>query len=199
METNYNDIMLDIETFGTTYNSAVVQVAMIYFNRETGQLGNHLVVNLDINDSIENGFELTKETIEWWEQQPKEIFESLSENPFKLKEGLKLIKDFFQFGSIIWCHSTFDVPLLGNVYMRMGEKLPWGYKNVRDIRTLCELSNIDLSLYDWEKEKTHNALSDVKFQVKYVTDACNMIKYKCSQEQAIQVRNQVQQMLLENQ
>ena len=195
----FTDLMLDIETFGTSYNSAVVQVAMVYFNRESGQLGQEIIVNLDVQDSISNGFEISSETLDWWEKQPREILESLSVNPFKLKEGLEIIKNFIHIDSIIWCHSTFDVPILGNVFLKMGNKLPWRYKNVRDIRTLCEQANLNLDMYDWESEKTHNALSDVKFQVKYVTDACNMIKYKCSQEKAIEVRNKIQKILLENQ
>lgn len=44
------------------------------------------------------------------------------------------------------------------------------HKDARDIRTLVNLSGIDLKTYDWNK-KTHNALDDCKFQVTYCVDA----------------------------
>lgn len=196
----FNDIMIDIETFGQGYNAVVVQVAMAYFNRETGEVGDSTLINIDANDSIKLGFDIDKDTLDWWSTQPKEIFESLSVNTLSVEEALHNIKKFIKFGALIWCHSTFDAPILGNMYRRVygaNKSVPWGYKNVRDIRTLCELSGIDLQKYDWEKEKTHNAGDDVKFQIKYVTDACNMIKYKCTQEQAMEVRNKVTKLLTE--
>lgn len=196
----FNDIMIDIETFGQSYNAVVVQVALAYFNRETGEIGDSTIINIDANDSIKYGFEMDKSTLDWWATQPKEVFDTLSVNAVPVEEALKNIKKFIKFGAFIWCHSTFDAPILGNMYRRVygeNKSVPWGYKNVRDIRTLCALSNINLELYDWEKEKTHNAGDDVKFQIKYVTDACNMIKYKCTQEYAINARKQVEALLAE--
>lgn len=194
----FNDIMIDIETFGQGYNAVVVQVAMSYFNRETGEIGDSTIINIDANDSLKYGFEMDKDTLDWWATQPKEVFDSLSVNAIPVEEALANIKKFIKFGALIWCHSTFDAPILGNMYRRVygaNKSVPWGYKNVRDIRTLCDLSKINLELYDWEKEKTHNAGDDVRFQIKYVTDACNMIKYNCSQEQAMAVRKKVEEIL----
>jgi len=188
------DIMLDIETFGNKSNALIVQVAMQYFNRNTGQLGNSMYVNIDVEDSLSKGFDMDTETLDFWAQQPKEIFESLQVNPVKCDEAAKMIKKFIKFGSKIWCHATFDAPIVGNYFNKLNIKLPWGYKNVRDIRTLVELSGIDLDKYNWEEGKTHNAMDDVRFQIKYCVDALNMIKFKCTQEQAMEVRGKLELM-----
>lgn len=188
------DIMLDIETFGNTSNALVVQVAMQYFNRNTAQLGASLYVNINVEESMKKGFEINEETLAFWEQQPKEVFDSLQVNPLSCEDAAHQIKKFIEFGSKIWCHATFDAPIMGNFFNKLDIKLPWGYKNVRDIRTLVELSGLDLEKYNWEEGKTHNALDDVHFQIKYCVDALNMIKFKCTQDQAIEVRQKIELM-----
>lgn len=195
------DIMLDIETFSTSANGLIVQVAMAQFDRNTAQVKSSTTINIDVEDSLKHGFIMEEETLDWWATQPKEIFESLQVNPFSCEEAYNCIKQFIPFGAVIWSHATFDVPMLANFCIKVSgdKKLPWAYKNARDIRTLVDLAGLDLDKYDWEKEKTHNALSDVLFQIKYVTDACNMLKYHCTQEQAIQVREQVAKQLSEQQ
>ena len=195
------DVMLDIETFSTDANALVVQVAMAIFDRNSAQVKASTTINIDVEDSLKRGFDMDEETLNWWATQPKEIFESLQINPFSCEEALENMKKFIPFGAIIWCHATFDIPILANFFRKVApdRKLAWGYKNVRDIRTVVDLSGIDLDKYNWEQEKTHNALSDVLFQIKYVTDACNMIKYHCTQDQAIQVRETITKQLAEQQ
>lgn len=199
--TEQQDVMLDIETFGTSANGMVVQVAMAIFDRNTAEVKKSTTINIDVEDSLKYGFLMEEETLDWWATQPKEIFESLQVNPFSCQEAYENIKKFIPFGALIWSHATFDVPMLANFCIKVSDdkKLPWAYKNARDIRTIVDISKIDLDKYDWEKEKTHNALSDVLFQIKYTVDALNMIKYHCTQEQAIQVREQVAKQLAEKQ
>lgn len=195
--TKYKDLMVDIETFGTGYNSVVVQVAMAYFDRKTAQVGDSTVINIDVEDSLKLGFDMEEETLDWWATQPKEIFDSLQVNPFPCKEAVSNIFKFISEETKIWCHATFDIPLLSNFCIKTSgdKKLPWRYRNIRDIRTLVDLSGLDLDKYDWEKEKTHNALADVLFQIKYTTDACNMLTYHCTQDEAIKVRETIAQQL----
>lgn len=196
--TKYNDVMIDIETFGTNNNALVVQVALAYFDRNTGQVGDSTIINIDVEDSLKYGFKMDEETLDWWSEQPKEIFESLQVNPFSCVEAAENIYKFLSYDALIWCHATFDAPLLANFYKTVkDDKMPYKYRNVRDIRTVVDLAGLDLDKYDWDKEKTHNALSDVLFQIKYVTDACNMLKFRCTQEEAILVRETIAKKLAE--
>lgn len=198
-KSNHQDLMLDIETFATSANGLVVQVAMAIFDRNTAEVKKSTIINIDVEDSLKYGFLMEEETLNWWATQPKEIFESLQVNPFSCQEAYENIKKFIPYEAYIWSHATFDVPMLANFCIKVSgdKKLPWAYKNARDIRTIVDISGLDLDKYDWEKEKTHNALSDVLFQIKYTVDALNMIKYHCTQDQAMMVREQATKQLAE--
>lgn len=170
------DLMMDIETLGTDYNSIVVQVAMVYFDRYTKETGKSLVVNIDPISCSKAGLVMNNDTMDWWAQQPKEIQESVLTGGLPLVEALNKIKEFIDYGTIIWCHATFDVPVLATAFKTVGINPPWKYTNVRDLRTIVDLSGIDIKSYKWEEFKTHNALEDCCFQIHYAVDCINTLK-----------------------
>jgi len=171
------DIMLDIETLGNTMNSIVIQVAMIRFDRETGNIGESLAIRLDGKQQEDLGLIHTQDTIDWWKRTNLELFKQLlTENVISVEDGLNQISMFIKPTDLIWCHANFDIPLLCSVYQAANKKTPWGYKNVRDIRTLTDLANLDLRQYNWNAEKTHDALDDCRFQIKYCVDAIKRLK-----------------------
>ncbi len=74
----------------------------------------------------------------------------------------------------VWSHATFDFPIVSNAYKVCNLNLPFHYRTARDIRTLVDLSNLD---YNKEKEdKTHNALEDCLYQVKYCVKCFNQLR-----------------------
>ena len=91
-------------------------------------------------------------------------------------EKLKELQSYINNNDIIWCHATFDIPILANLFNTFNIHIPWGYKNIRDIRTLTDLAQLDLTQYNWLQEKTHDAIDDCKFQIKYCCDAYNKLK-----------------------
>lgn len=168
--------MLDIETVANTNNTAVIQVAMIRFDW-TGKLGNSLVVRLNLDEQLRKGLDANSSTLAWWVNTNPQLFKSLlTENVESVSQALSKICQFITFNDYIWCHATFDIPILNNLLHKFGFKTPWAYKKCRDIRTLTELAELDLTQYNWEKEKTHDALDDCRFQIKYCYDAYNKIK-----------------------
>jgi hypothetical protein len=75
----------------------------------------------------------------------------------------------------LWCHATFDEPILSNAYRKAGIDEPWKFRSVRDLRTLIDLADIDP--YTYQNNGTHhNALDDCKFQVRYTVDALNKLR-----------------------
>ena len=169
------DIMFDIETLGTSYNSIVIQVAMVYFDRRTKEKGESLVVNIDPIDANKYGLIYDEKTVDWWDKKPEEVKQSVFSNQIPLKEALTKINKFLKFGSIIWCHATFDMPILSNAFNKTGIKPNWHYMNFRDIRTIVDLSGINLNNYKWDEGKTHNALDDCNFQIDYSVDCINKL------------------------
>lgn len=171
-----NNIMLDIETVANTNNTAVIQVAMIHFDW-TGKLGESLVVRLNLDEQLRKGLDANSSTLAWWADTNPQLFRSLlTENVESVSQALSKVCQFINFNDYIWCHATFDIPILNNVLCKFGFKTPWAYKKCRDIRTLTELANLDLTQYNWAAEKTHDALDDCRFQVKYCCDAYNKLK-----------------------
>ena len=171
-----NNIMLDIETVANTNNTAVIQVAMIRFDW-TGKLGESLVVRLNLDEQLKKGLDANSSTLAWWADTNPKLFRSLlTENVESVSQALTKICQFINFNDYIWCHATFDIPILNNVLHKFGFKTPWAYKKCRDIRTLTELADLDLTQYNWDAEKTHDALDDCRFQVKYCCDAYNKMR-----------------------
>ena len=170
--------MLDIETVANTNNTAVIQVAMIRFDW-TGKLGESLVVRLNLDEQLKNGLDANSSTLAWWaDTNPKLLHSLLTEDVEAVSQALTKICQFINFNDYIWCHATFDIPILNNLLHKFGFKTPWAYMKNRDIRTLIDLSGLDLSQYPWDVEKTHDALEDCVFQIKYCTDAYKLLRDK---------------------
>lgn len=171
-----NNIMLDIETLGNTVNSAIVQISMVKFD-ECGNIGESININVDTNEQLGLGAETTQSTLDWWNKtNPLLLQELKTTNLCTVLDAIKIINKFISFNDKIWCHATFDLPILGNMYRLAKKTPPWRYKFNRDIRTLIDLSDLDLAQYNWDKEKTHNAYDDCLFQIKYVCDAIKKLK-----------------------
>lgn len=170
-----NNIMLDIETLGTASNSIVLQVAMVRFDKE-GNIGDSLSINLNTEEQFKKGLIKEDSTIEWWNTTNKVLFKKLlTENVISVEEGLNKINNFINKTDYIWAHASFDIPILDSLFRAFSMKPNWYYMNHRDLRTLVSLSGLYLKNYNWKSEKTHDALDDCKFQIKYCTDGLKKI------------------------
>lgn len=170
------DLMIDIETMGTGHNAVMIQLAGVFFDRISGQLGEEFCANIRQESCEEYGFVTTPSTVEWWKTQEPLILEGIKKDA---RDVLFVINDFYNFYQSqkdvkVWSHATFDFVIVQN-YLQTLKNSYMYHKNARDIRTLVDLSGIDLKAYDWT-QKTHNALDDCKFQVKYCVEALNELQ-----------------------
>lgn len=166
--------MLDIETMGVDHNAAIIQIAAVYFDPLTGETGEEFCRSIDLSASVAEGFNKNYKTMAWWAKQDSKILNEILE---KGEPPRKVMYDFSWFvceAKEIWSHTYFDFVLVQN-YLKHFDCDLMQYKRSRDIRTLVELSGINLNKYDWAK-KTHNALDDCKFQVEYCSEAIFLIK-----------------------
>jgi hypothetical protein len=171
-----NDLMLDLETFGVSPNSIIVQLGACYFNRETGEIGKTFCENIDTPSAQGYGLTIDASTINWWLSQSKNAQESILKEP---RTNIKIVLEQFQEFAIdatqVWSHATFDFVILLNAYNKVGLKFPFHYRAPRDIRTLTDLANIDPKSYKMQGLE-HNALEDCKHQVKYCCDCFKKLK-----------------------
>ena len=65
------DLMLDLETLGTSNNALITQIGACYFDRYSGKLGKQFLENIQIQDGLNKGFEVDEGAIRFWlEHEP---------------------------------------------------------------------------------------------------------------------------------
>ncbi|AQN32313.1 exodeoxyribonuclease VIII [Pseudoalteromonas phage PHS21] len=174
---NFTDVMIDIETLSTEQDAAIISIAAVYFNPETGAIGDDFYTNVNLQSNINAGRNISASTLLWWMQQEKSAQEqvfSLNHTAPKLSDSLKLFIEFFKNDSLkVWGNgATFDMTILESAFKRCKLTTPWKFWNIRDVRTAVEMGQ----LLDFNPKKDmpftgirHNALDDSKHQAKYVS------------------------------
>jgi hypothetical protein len=171
----FGDMMVDIETLGTRKNSVITQIGACFFDRNTGEVGEKFSINVQIQDCLNKGLMIDEGSLRFWFGQPEKTF--LYE-PLSLPKALGKFRSFYYLNkkALVWSHSTFDIPVLENAYNIIGEKTPFQFRNARDIRTLVDLSGIKYKKEEGKDPKTHDALDDCIYQVKYCCEAFSKLK-----------------------
>jgi hypothetical protein len=184
------DIMTDIETLGTDADSTIFQISAIAFNIETGEQIQEFNQIADISKN-ENEVKVTGSTLQWWLQTNKELFNSLLNGGERSSEDvLRNFHDWIsQFENeensiYLWGNGIlFDNKMIKHQMESIGLVYPISYKNDRDVRTLLELASIKSNLtereikdfYSDETELEHNAIDDVKFQIRLAVGCYNTL------------------------
>ena len=175
-----NDLMVDIETLGTSHNAVITQIGACYFDRYTGlssDLTTHFQVNIQIQDCLDKGLVIGAGALKFWFEQGTSKMTWLK-NPVSLTKALNDFREFSKVAKNVWSHATFDIPILANAYKITGSKLPFSYRNCRDIRTLVELANVPPE--QRKRIKTHTAIDDCIYQVGYCVGCFNTLKLKAN-------------------
>ena len=168
------DIMLDIETIDTLPTAAIMQIAACYFDRDSGKTGKTFFANIDINSCIEKGLTINGDTIYWWLSQSDSARVSMLKKPRgNVEKVLKRFKAFTKGAKTIWCHATYDFPIVNNAMVKCGIE-PINHLIARDIRTISDLAKIRVRDFV-RKGVHHTALDDCKFQVEYIKKGLDKI------------------------
>lgn len=175
--------MIDIETLGTFMNAPVVTIGACFFDPMTGEIGKKFYAKIDVKDALRFGV-LDPETLVWWLGQEKDAQKELTSGKALLAETLKELSVFYNSGhdAAIWGNGpTFDITILEYAYHKaLGQKAPWPFWNVRDVRTVVQLAQgIVKKPANFTKDKVaHNAIDDCVFQVGYVSKMFQALRGK---------------------
>lgn len=166
----FKNVMVDIETLGTKSNSAIVQIAAVEFDINTGETGLEFSILLDIKDCMHQGLGVDANTLVWWMGQSKEAQE-IFHNPDRvsLKKGLEMFTNYIGNSELdgIWGNSPrFDLGLLEDAYTRLGMEIPWDFRKELDLRTLVKFHPSLKGLLKFEGTP-HNGIDDCKYQIRY--------------------------------
>lgn len=181
----YTDVMIDIETLGRTPGVAIIQIAAVPFNINTGEVSsNTFKMSIGKGAQIKAGYKWDVNTIKWWKKENPKLFDELSNSS---NHYVKVAVEFQKwFRSLpdnqnirVWGNSNrFDLGIIEGWYTKsIGYKFQpfWNTWLERDVRTLAMLDPKIKSETKFEGTK-HNAIDDCKHQIKY----CRAIvrKYK---------------------
>lgn len=169
------NVMLDLETLGTKPGCIILSIGAVTFNGDY-----KFYRNINSNNCALYGLKAEQNTVEWWSNQTQQAKDSLTIDRVRLSEALNDFTKWFKDvkGQQIWCQgANFDVPVLEAAYDAVKFQIPWKFWNVRDTRTVYDITGFDPKTV--QREGTyHNALDDCEHQIKCVKEA---LKNVCSQ------------------
>ena len=167
-------VMVDLETFGTFPGCVIAQIGAVSFDPEDPNTPmDEFLANVDVDSSHDIGLRVNDGTLRWWLKQPEEARKSLeTPEPIRVKDALRLLGDFIGKHGHIWCHATFDAPVLTVAYAMAKIKQPWPYREVTDLRTFFRDRGFNPRAYDRDPSHVHHsAIGDCKHQIALVRAA----------------------------
>jgi len=133
-----NQLMIDIETMGNISNSAIVSIAAVPFDLETGQNGRPFYHLIDLESCLKEGLKVTGDTIKWWLTKSESARNEIAKGGgLPLKWVLNLFSEYVNKDYFLWSNGLrFDIALLEDAYITCGMEIPWDFRKERDVRTL---------------------------------------------------------------
>jgi DNA polymerase III epsilon subunit-like protein len=168
------DVMIDIETLGTTPGSAILSIGAVVFGPDG--LGDTFYAPILLQSCTAVDLTIDPNTIAWWMQQSDEARAAA----FRTDADpiADVLEQFTCWYGLVgaerpWCHgATFDVPLLDAAYKACGMKAPWRFYDVRDTRTLYDLAGVKVNR---STGTHHNALDDATAQAEAAARAMRIL------------------------
>jgi hypothetical protein len=170
---NKNHVMVDCETLSTHQNAVIVSIGAVKFSFEDG-LKEEFLVNIDVKDSVKNGFHIEQSTVDWWKKQPLEVRQAWTKDPQPVKESIAAFNEFIGTDTkqLIWClGAAFDFGIVRNHLERFDMKRNWAYWSECDVRTVFTLLGIRNDKIRKTQSGYHSALEDAKAQTLTLIDA----------------------------
>ena len=180
MTERYTDLSIDLETLGTHPDAVITQIGLCPFNADTGETGLPIKLAVDPQSCLDLGMTVTWPTISWWMQQNDKARLGMAQQAgVTLSGALRATSAYITTqmnpGFCPWGFgATFDVSLMENAYRRCKMEVPWGFREVRDLRTLSKLRPCTYVARP-VPEVEHDAGYDALAQAHYVIECMKVI------------------------
>ena len=137
---NREDVMIDIETLGTSFDSVMLSCSLVKFDIDTGEISDELTVYFDLQQSIDKGFKINAGTLQWWLTQNSDVFAKQFKDEMA-HDSLYAIQRFINEDAKVWGNSaSFDLGILGNYFKEYEIHQPWKFWNEMCVRTVCNIN-----------------------------------------------------------
>lgn len=161
-------IMLDCETLSLSQNAAVIEVALVPFDRWEYPAK---TFTIDPQSYRGQDFDISQDTVNFHQKQGTGIIERCTTTGRSWKVvATEVIAYFQQFRGLephIWCQGKdADIPWLSGLITKAGMRLPWHYTHTHCLRDLSQqYPEIPRTYYG-----NHTALKDCQAQIKHLQD-----------------------------
>lgn len=173
MPTPMNNVMIDLETWGTRPGSALRSIGAVDFDPHSDKIGATFYANIMDESCLSAGLLKDAGTVAWWSKQAVQAQDALSRDQRPLKE---VVVDFHlwfrkQRGIFVWSQgANFDQPLWEAAVLAVGETVPWKFWDSRCTRTAYDMGRLNPRSIR-RVGTAHNALDDAIHQVRCVQAA----------------------------
>ena len=170
----FNHLMIDLETLGTAANAPVIAIGAVFFDPNTGTLGDTFDAAINVEDAMRYGV-MSGSTFKWWLSQSDAARQKVVRGRDKAEYTFDAFWHFVvkNGGENVqpWGNgASFDIAILDHAFPRILNKpAPWKFWNVRDCRTIKELASGIVNYNDKMQGVAHTALDDAIHQAKYVS------------------------------
>lgn len=141
------DIMVDLETFGSTPGSVIVRIGAVAFDPASAELGARFLVGIDPTSAQQHGLTIDGDTVKWWLTQSDAARADITNGKaISLPHALISLTSWWTQagGQKFWGHGgNFDDPVLAAAYRAAGMKPPWSYSRSRCTRTIFDLAGVE--------------------------------------------------------
>lgn len=167
----YTEVMVDLETLGSTPGSVIISIGAVFFGRgmPEAQWRNFEVPVISVASCEAAGLHQDAATVQWWAEQAAEartVVDAAKVGGFHLAWALQELRDVFPLGAKLWGNGAdFDNVLLSCAYAATGIEPPWKFYNNRCFRTMKNESTVAAPSFLGVK---HNALADALHQTRWL-------------------------------
>lgn len=167
-----NNLMVDIETMGKKPGCAIIGIAAVEFNIETGETDRAFCKSIDLKSCVKSGLTIDPDTVMWWLNQSAEAITSLiSREPGHVSTVLYEFAQFIGENKYyMWANSpSFDLNILEAAFDKTFIIKPWHFLQERDVRTIISLKP-EIKANHVFNGIQHDPLDDCYNQIKYLCE-----------------------------
>lgn len=164
------DLMIDLETLGTTASAVILSIGAVKFDLTTGKIDDAgFYASVSIESNLDLGRRIQEDTLLWWLKKDIAAQSVFHEAKVTLTDALGDLSDWVGTNDFtVWANGPdFDTAILNHAYDQIRMEAPWNYYNSRCVRTYKGLPGARDVKVPFAGTK-HNALADAYHQAQLV-------------------------------
>lgn len=166
------DLMVDLETLGTTGDAVILSIGAVKFDLEKGTIEKDgFYASVSVESNLARNRRISEDTLIWWFKQEAAAQAVFHEPKETLETALVQLSDWIGTDDYaVWSNgASFDIPMLEHAYTQHCIEIPWKFWNSRCHRTYRALPGAKAVVAQQQGVK-HNALADAYNQAQHAID-----------------------------